>query len=136
MSWLGRLLARGGSDHERPEPRGDALRLAQVAAVLLELEPLVAADGGRIDLLGVRGELVFVELRGACTNCSASDMTLDGVLEPRLRAALPWFAGLRVETTARFAARAPEVEERVHGQDAVGEPARRPDGGRTGPGGV
>jgi NifU-like protein len=78
-------------------PRGDALRLAEVDAVLSELEPLVAADGGRIELRAVEGDQVVVALRGACEHCSASDLTLQGLLEPRLRERLAWFEALRVE---------------------------------------
>lgn len=80
-----------------PAPRGDAERLAEVHAVLAEIEPLVAADGGRIELRAVEGDLVVVALRGACERCSASDLTLQGLLEPRLRERIAWFGALRVE---------------------------------------
>ena len=89
--WLRRLL--GGS----PPPRGDALRLAEVEGVLREIAALVAADGGRIELRAVDDGEVVVALRGACESCSASDLTLQGLLEPRLRERLEWFATLRVE---------------------------------------
>jgi NifU-like protein len=87
--WLG-----GGGDAERAPPRGDPSRVAEVLAVLASVEPAVRADGGRIDLVAVEGGRVQVRLSGACSHCHASDLTLQGVLEPRLRAALPWFEGL------------------------------------------
>jgi Fe-S cluster biogenesis protein NfuA len=34
-------------------------------------------------------------MRGACASCSQQSTTLTAALEPRLRAALPWFVGLR-----------------------------------------
>lgn len=117
MNWFERFIERfGGWDAQPlPEPAGDPVRLAEVALVLQSIEALVAADGGQILLLGTRDGLVFVELRGACAHCGASDMTLDGVLEPRLRAALPWFAGLRVESARAFAEREGQVERGVQG---------------------
>lgn len=90
-TWLRRLL--GAS---RPA-RGDAARVAEVDAVLGDVAALVAADGGRIELRAVEGDEVVVALRGACETCSASDLTLQGLLEPRLRERLAWFGGLRVE---------------------------------------
>ncbi len=95
MSWLDRLL---GSEHPTASPaRGDAARIAEVQRILDELAPLIAADGGRVELAAVDGGRVHLRLMGSCTHCSASDMTLQGAIEPRLRAALPWFEGLRVE---------------------------------------
>ena len=90
-AWLRRLIGGAGAPH------GDAQRVGQVEAVLHEIEALVAADGGRIELRAVEGDQVVVALRGACEHCYASDLTLQGLLEPRLRERLDWFAGLRVE---------------------------------------
>jgi Fe-S cluster biogenesis protein NfuA len=90
-AWLRRLMGSG------PPPRGDAQRLAEVEAVLREIAALVAADGGRIELRAVDAGEVVVALRGACESCSASDLTLQGLLEPRLRERLAWFSSLRVE---------------------------------------
>jgi hypothetical protein len=51
VSWLERLL---GS--ERPTARaarGDTARVAEVQCILDELAPLIAADGGRVELAAV-----------------------------------------------------------------------------------
>ena len=93
MSFLRRWMGHAPGDGV--EARGDPLRVAEVRAVLVQIEPLVRADGGRIELLAVEAGRVLVRLSGACSHCHASDMTLRGVLEPRLRAALPWFEELR-----------------------------------------
>lgn len=89
--WLRRLF--GGT----APPRGDARRLAEVDDVLRDIAPLVAADGGRIELRAVVEGEVVVALRGACESCCASDLTMQGLLEPRLRERLEWFTALRVE---------------------------------------
>jgi Fe-S cluster biogenesis protein NfuA len=79
-----------------PEPpRGDPERIAAVQRLLAELEPLVAADGGAIELVAVERGRVDVRLEGACKSCVASESTLFDALEPKLRAALPWFSELR-----------------------------------------
>ncbi|MEO0650456.1 MAG: NifU family protein [Planctomycetota bacterium] len=81
----------------RSKPRaasGDPARVAATEAVLAELRPAVAADGGDIRLLSVEGGTVRVSLHGACRSCAASVLTLKGALEPRLRERLPWFEKL------------------------------------------
>lgn len=95
MKWLDRVL---GSARAEPAPaRGDPARVAEVQRVLDQLAASIAADGGRVELTAVDGGQVTVRLQGACSHCGASDMTLQGAIEPRLRAALPWFERLRVE---------------------------------------
>lgn len=93
MSLLDRWFGRS-NEPEQPQ-HGDPERLRVVRAVLNELAPMVAADGGEIQLIGEDDGWVEVRLRGACAHCSASDMTLFQALEPKLRAAAPWLRGVR-----------------------------------------
>lgn len=94
MNWLNALFSRSEPEHE--PARGDALRLAEVEAVLERLRPAFRADGGDIRLVEVDQEgVVFVELHGACNSCHASDATLHGALEPELRRTLAWVRELR-----------------------------------------
>lgn len=96
MTWLDRLLGGWGLEEEkRLEPRGDPDRIREVNAVLAEVQPMFLADGGEVRLVAVDDGWVVVELRGACRSCHASEMSLQGALEPRLRSRLAWFAGLR-----------------------------------------
>jgi len=92
LEWLSRLW----STPEGAAPYGDPQRVAEAAEVLQQLQPLVAADGGRIELVGVdeRG-VVEVRLRGACASCAVRDSTLDEALAPALAARAAWFRGLR-----------------------------------------
>jgi len=76
-------------------PRGSPERIADVQRILRELEPLIAADGGAIELVAVEDGRVDVRLEGACQRCLASETTLFEALEPRLREKLPWFGELR-----------------------------------------
>ncbi len=93
MGFLQRLFGREHAP-ETP-PSGDPVRIAEVEAVLVSLRPLFEADGGDIRLVAVGEDGdVHVRLRGACSSCAASPMTLFEGLEPRLRATLTWFRRL------------------------------------------
>lgn len=54
------------------------------------IRPYLEADGGDITLVEVTDELTArVELRGACSSCSMSAMTLKAGVEGAIRAAVP-----------------------------------------------
>lgn len=94
MSWLDSILRLGRGAPEAP--RGDPERVRVVQGVIDEIAPLVAADGGRIELVAVEPDgWVSVRMHGACEHCAVSDTTLSGALEPKLRAAAPWVRGVR-----------------------------------------
>lgn len=50
--------------------------------------PMLARDGGAIELLAIKDARVFVQLQGACVGCSASGSTLKYVVEKELKAAI------------------------------------------------
>lgn len=56
-----------------------------------EIRPVLMADGGDVDLYEVNGNVVKVQLKGACDSCDSSAATLKGAIEMRLQA--------RVDTT-------------------------------------
>jgi Fe-S cluster biogenesis protein NfuA len=61
----------------------------KVEAVINEIKPLLQADGGDIELVGVDGGVVKVRLRGACAGCPGAQMTLKMAVERRLKAKVP-----------------------------------------------
>jgi Fe-S cluster biogenesis protein NfuA len=61
----------------------------RVAAVIEEIRPLLQADGGDIELVGVEEGVVKVRLRGACAGCPGAAMTLKMAVERRLKAKVP-----------------------------------------------
>jgi len=61
----------------------------QVEAVINEIRPLLQADGGDIELVGVEEGVVKVRLRGACAGCPGAAMTLKMAVERRLKAKIP-----------------------------------------------
>ncbi|GFK93156.1 Iron-sulfur cluster assembly scaffold protein IscU [Fundidesulfovibrio magnetotacticus] len=53
-----------------------------------EIAPSLQKDGGDIELVDVDGKTVLVKLRGACSSCKSSQVTLKQFVEKRLREAV------------------------------------------------
>ncbi|KAB7884777.1 NifU family protein [Poseidonibacter ostreae] len=53
-----------------------------------KIAPMLARDGGAIQLLEIRDARVFVQLQGSCVGCSASGSTLKYIVEKELKAAI------------------------------------------------
>jgi len=53
-----------------------------------EISPSLQKDGGNIELVDVDGKTVLVQLRGACSSCKSSQLTLKQFVEKRLREAV------------------------------------------------
>ncbi len=60
-----------------------------VKAVLDEIRPALKADGGDVELVGVKDGIVSVRLTGACGGCPMSTMTLKMGIERLLKQKLP-----------------------------------------------
>ena len=62
----------------------------RVAASLDGIRSYLEADGGDITLVEVTPDMTaWVELHGACTNCSMSSMTMKAGVEGAIKAAVP-----------------------------------------------
>jgi Fe-S cluster biogenesis protein NfuA len=95
MSWLSRIL---GSGKESEPARGDPRRVLEVEAVLRDLRPMLALDGGDFELVAVEDEGdVVLRAKGSCVGCHAQATTLSQALEARLRERCPWLSKLRTE---------------------------------------
>ncbi len=61
-------------------------RMQKVLKVIEEeIQPLLAADGGDIELIDVDGKRVQVALRGRCSQCRSSEVTIRNLVEKKLR---------------------------------------------------
>ena len=71
----------------KPVPRmTNVQRMQKVMTIINEdIAPRLALDGGTIELVDVDGTTVVVALRGACSGCSASQLTLKNLVEKTLR---------------------------------------------------
>lgn len=53
-----------------------------------KIAPMLAKDGGAIELLEIKDAKVYVQLQGSCVGCAASGSTLKFVVEKELKAAI------------------------------------------------
>lgn len=77
---------------EAPAPRPKARHLSNVEKILLikqileeEIRPSLQQDGGDIELVDVEGTRVMVALRGMCSSCPSSGLTIKFAVEAKLR---------------------------------------------------
>ncbi|MBI3008140.1 MAG: NifU family protein [Candidatus Omnitrophica bacterium] len=61
----------------------------KVEKALAEIRPMLQADGGDIELVGIEGGTVKVRLRGACAGCPGAAMTLRMGVERKLKEMVP-----------------------------------------------
>lgn len=63
----------------------------KVAKVIEKIKPILAADGGSVELISVdeKKGIVTVRLTGACGCCPHAAMTLKGVVERMVREEVP-----------------------------------------------
>lgn len=54
-----------------------------------DIRHLIELDGGRINLVDVRDDIVYVRLGGACKHCAAIQLTLKVTVERILKSKLP-----------------------------------------------
>ncbi len=58
----------------------------KVAKVIEEIRPMLQADGGDVELVGVEDSgVVKLRLQGACAGCPGAQMTLKNGIERMLR---------------------------------------------------
>ncbi len=79
--------ASAAADAPAPKPRlTNMQRMALIEKVIEEdVRPMLAADGGDIELVDIDRTTVFVKLRGRCTSCPSSGITLRHGVEATLR---------------------------------------------------
>ncbi len=61
----------------------------QVKTVLDKIRPSLQADGGDVELVDVDNGIVKVRLKGACSGCPMSQMTLKNGIEQLLKKEIP-----------------------------------------------
>jgi NifU-like protein len=83
---------RKGMEKGAPPPKPEKKRLTNIQKMKLieetlgrEIVPALKADGGDLDLLDIEGNKVYVALRGKCSFCPSSEVTLKQYVETKLR---------------------------------------------------
>ena len=70
-------------------PFSDEDLQAPVSSIIKnKIAPMLARDGGAIELLDIKNAKVFVQWKGGCVGCSASGSTLKDIVEKELKAAI------------------------------------------------
>jgi len=62
---------------------------SNVEKALEEIRPFLISDGGNITLLSIEGNVVKVQLEGACSGCSVNQMTLKNGVEATIKKYAP-----------------------------------------------
>jgi Fe/S biogenesis protein NfuA len=71
-----------------PDLSGDvAQRLLQVLDE--QINPAIAAHGGRADLVAVEGDTAYLRLSGGCAGCGLAAVTLSQGIEVAIRESVP-----------------------------------------------
>jgi Fe-S cluster biogenesis protein NfuA len=61
----------------------------KVETALAKIRPMLQADGGDVELVGVEEGVVKLRLKGACTGCPLSELTLKQGIERLLKEQIP-----------------------------------------------
>jgi Fe-S cluster biogenesis protein NfuA len=94
--------------HATPPSAGRGESLAERARTVLDAEvnPVIAAHGGRVVLVEADQGWVHIRLQGGCQGCSLAEVTIRQGIEPLLRARVPEMVGL-VDVTDHAAGTTP-----------------------------
>jgi Fe-S cluster biogenesis protein NfuA/nitrite reductase/ring-hydroxylating ferredoxin subunit len=72
----------------------------RVQGALDSVRPYMESHGGNVELLSLEQGVARIHLRGSCSDCSASAVTLELAIKQALEEAAPDLAGLEVEGVA------------------------------------
>ena len=72
----------------------------RVQGALESVRPYMESHGGDVELLSLEGGVARIRLRGSCSDCSASSVTLELAIKQALEEAAPDLDGLEVEGVA------------------------------------
>ena len=87
-------------------PPADQIRARIEEAFAKEINPAIAAHGGFVELLDVKGNEVYLRLGGGCQGCGMADVTLKQGIEASIRKVAPE-VGAIMDTTDHGAGRNP-----------------------------
>jgi len=70
-------------------PQSSSDILSRVESALESIRPYLKADGGDLRVLRIKGDVLEIELLGACSSCAISPMTLKAGIEETVKKAVP-----------------------------------------------
>lgn len=88
--WVASETPALGPDFEPPDLGEEGEIVARIREILEhDIQPYVAMDGGEVAFAGYGDGVVEVHLRGACSGCPSSTITLKMGIEARLKDEIP-----------------------------------------------
>lgn len=64
-------------------------QVATIQAVLTAIRPMIVRDGGSIEFVELKEDIIYVRLIGACVSCPSSIFTLKFGVEEAVKQQLP-----------------------------------------------
>lgn len=78
----------------------DTLLFNRIEEALKSIRPYLEADGGDVELIEVvGGNTAMLELKGACSTCSMSHMTMKAGIEETIKRAVPEITSVQATRT-------------------------------------
>lgn len=62
---------------------------AKVEQILEKIRVALVADGGNIELVDIKDNIIYVRLKGACGVCPMATLTLKNLVEKTLKSEIP-----------------------------------------------
>ncbi len=68
--------------------------IKEIKKVIKKLRPYLNGDGGDLDFVDYRDNIVYIRLLGACMGCSVSDDTIQNSIEAMMLEEVPGVIGV------------------------------------------
>ena len=68
--------------------------IKEIKKVIKKLRPYLNGDGGDLDFVDYRDNIVYIKLLGACVGCSISDQTIKNSIEAMMLEEVPGVIGV------------------------------------------
>ncbi|MBQ1266571.1 MAG: iron-sulfur cluster assembly scaffold protein [Proteobacteria bacterium] len=81
----GEIAAKAAADHGTPKLSPFQLSKRIEATIEEDIRPMLIADGGDVELIDIKENLVYISLTGACATCPGASGTIHYVVEKKLR---------------------------------------------------
>lgn len=81
----GEIAAKAAAEHASPKLSPFQLSKRIEATLEEDIRPMLIADGGDIELIDIKENLVYITLTGACATCPGASGTIHYVVEKKLR---------------------------------------------------
>ena len=86
---ISRIIGKPVEVSEEKEPRPRLTNIQKITLITetieREIRPALQQDGGDIELIDVEGDRVLISFRGACAKCRIAQVTIQNVVQPKLR---------------------------------------------------